>query len=114
MAATFSGALLFSPRLLTSRSANFTVFGMLLAQLQHALAVLLGKPGDDHGGLDPVAGRRVANRVKTGAGGLECMVFSGGLNVIIAATKSQKRPFLMCDAGIPGSTLPLGFAGGWP
>jgi DASS family divalent anion:Na+ symporter len=34
MAATFSGAMLFSPMLLTSKSANLTVFGMLPAQLQ--------------------------------------------------------------------------------
>jgi di/tricarboxylate transporter len=34
MAATFSGAMLFSPMLLTSKSSNLTVFGMLPAQLQ--------------------------------------------------------------------------------
>ncbi|MEO6018086.1 MAG: SLC13 family permease [Polaromonas sp.] len=34
MAATFSGAMLFSPMLLTSKSSNLTAFGMLPAQLQ--------------------------------------------------------------------------------
>ncbi|MES2944362.1 MAG: SLC13 family permease, partial [Pseudomonadota bacterium] len=34
MAATFSGAMLFSPMLLTSKSSNLTVFGMLPTQLQ--------------------------------------------------------------------------------
>ena len=34
MAATFSGAMLFSPMMLTSKSANLTVFGMLPEQVQ--------------------------------------------------------------------------------
>ncbi|CAN5476179.1 hypothetical protein BH11PSE11_BH11PSE11_21280 [soil metagenome] len=99
MAATFSGAMLFSPMLLTSKSSNLTVFGMLPTQLQ-----------DEFQGLFWIAAAGVAALTVTAMHLLfSRMIFGSGAKVALPKDKLARQLALLGPISRPEKAALIGF-----